>query len=132
MTFPTSSRAQLSSGRQLVPGQSINDLENQLNSYQSLTAAGTTQADAQQIDAANVEVKAGSANNAGVLLPTAYPGAVVSILNNSANTTKVYGKGTDTVQDAATTFAASVTMATLTSNIFRCIKAGFWQRQATA
>lgn len=132
MTFPTSSRTQYTSSRQLISGQSINDLENQLNSYQSITAAGTVQTDAQQIDAANVEVKSGSANNAGVLLPTAYPGAAVSILNNSLNTTKVYGKGTDTVQTTGTTYAASVDMATLVSATFFCIKAGFWQRSITA
>lgn len=132
MTFPTSYRAQYSSSRQLISGQSINDLENQLNSYQSLTALGVAVTDAAQIDAANVEIAAGSANNAGVLLPKAYPGAVVNILSNSLNTTVIYGKGTDTVQTTGTTFAASVTMATLVSTTFKCIKAGFWQRVSTA
>lgn len=130
--FPTSLRTIYSVGRQLISGQSINDLENQLNSFQSLTAAGVAVGDAAPINAANVEVKAGSANNAGVVLPAAYPGAVVNILNNSANTTVVYGKGNDTVQNAGTTYAASVTMATLVSATFFCIKAGYWQRSVTA
>lgn len=128
MTFPTSNRTQYTTGRQLISGQSINDLENQLNSFQQITAAGVAQGDAAVIDAANVEVLSGSANNAGIVLPKAYPGAVVSVLNNSLNTTKVYGKGTDTVQTTATTFAASVDMATLVQAVFRCIKAGYWQR----
>lgn len=132
MTFPNSSRNSYFPGRQLVLGQSINDLENQLNSFQQLTAAGATAADAAIVDAANIEVLSGSANNAGVVLPKAYPGAIVSILNNSLNTTKVWGKGTDTVQTTGTTYAASVDMATLVSATFFCIKAGFWQRSVTA
>lgn len=132
MSYPKSSRARLTSGRQLVPGQSINDLEDQLNSFQTLTALGATVVDAAIIDAANVEILTGSANNAGAVLPTAYPGAVVAVLNNSLNTTKIYGKGTDTIQTTATTFAASVDMATLVQAIFRCIKVGFWQRVISA
>lgn len=132
MTFPSKNRIQYTSSRQLIAGSSVNDLENQLNSFQQLTAAGTTVADAAVVDAANVEVLSGSANNAGIVLPAAYPGAVVSVLNNSLNTTKVYGKGTDTVQTTATTFAASVDMATLVQAVFRCIKAGYWQRTIPA
>lgn len=132
MTFPSKNRIQYTASRQLVAGSSINDLENQLNSFQSLTAAGTTVADAAVVNAANVEVLSGSANNAGIVLPAAYPGAVVAVLNNSLNTTKVYGKGTDTVQTTATTFAASVDMATLVQAVFRCIKAGHWQRTIPA
>lgn len=130
--FPSSNRLAYTTSRQLISGQSLNDLENQLNSFQQLLAAGVAQADAAIINASNVEVLVGSANNAGVVLPKAYPGAFVSILNNSGNTTVVYGKGTDTVQNAGTTYAASVNMATLTSATFFCIKAGFWQRSVTA
>lgn len=132
MTFPTSSRASYSASRQLIAGQSITDLENQLNSFQTLTALGIAQGDAAAINAANVEIASGSANNAGVVLPKAYPGAVINILSNSLQTTVIYGKGADTIQTTGTTFAASVTMATLVSTTFFCIKAGFWQRSITA
>lgn len=128
--FPPSNRTVYSNSRQLINGQSINDLENQLNSFQQITAAGAAVGSAAQINAANVEVLAASPAG-GVVLPAAYPGAFVNILNNSLNTTTVYGKGTDTVQNAGTTFAASVTMATLVSATFFCIKAGFWQRAIT-
>lgn len=129
---PTPNGTRLVSSRQLVPGSLINDMNDALYSYQLLTALGVAQVDAAKVDAANVEVASGSANNAGIVLPAALPGSVIAVLNNSLNTTKVYGGGTDTVQTTATTFAASVDMATLVQAVFRCIKAGFWQRTIPA
>jgi hypothetical protein len=123
------------SSRQLLPGDWANAISDALTSAQALTASGTTQADAAIINATNTEVASGSANNAGVKLPAALPGAEINILNNSANTTKVYGAGTDTIQTTGTTYAAAatgVTMATLVSAKYFCIKAGFWQRITTA
>ena len=116
--------------KQLIGGDDFNNLSAQTNSAQTLTALGVAQADAAQINAANVEVLAGSANNAGVKLPVSNPGAEIVMLNNSANNTIVYPLGTDQIQNAATTYAAAsagVTIATLTSYKFRCIKKGFWQ-----
>lgn len=133
MSFPRSApNASLISSRQLVPGSLINDMNNAQYSYQLLTALGVAQVDAALIDAANVEIASGSANNAGVKLPPAFPGATISILNNSLNTSVIYGNGTDTIQTTGTTFAASITMATLVNIMLRCIKAGFWQRVITA
>lgn len=133
MSFPRSApSASLISSRQLVPGSLINDMNNAFFSYQLLTALGIAQVDAAKIDASNVEIAAGSANNAGVLLPPAFPGADISILSNSLNTTVIYGNGTDTVQTTGTTYAASITMATLVNIRLHCIKAGFWQRIITA
>lgn len=134
MSFPKNSPSgtRLISSRQLIPGNLINDMNDGEYSYQLLTALGVAQVDAAKVNAANVEIAAGSANNAGVVLPAAYVGADISILNNSANTTVIYGNGTDTVQNAGTTFAASITMATLVSIRLHCIKAGFWQRTITA
>lgn len=123
------------SSRQLLPGDWANAVTDAATSSQGLTALGSTQADAALINGTGVEVLAGSANNAGVKLPAALPGAEINILNNSANTTKVYGAGTDVVQTTGTTFAAAatgITMATLVSAKFFCIKAGFWQRLVTA
>jgi len=130
--IPKSPPSRYTNSRQLISGADFNNLNDQLNSAQSLTALGVAQGDAVAIDGSNIEIKAGSANNAGARLPVSYPGAEVWVLNNSANTTIIYGSGADTIQNAATTYAASVNMATLTSAVFKCIKAGFWQRIATA
>jgi hypothetical protein len=136
MSIPKAPNQRYTNSRQLIAGSDMNNLNDQLNSYQLLTAAGTTQATAAKVDAANVEVASGSANNAGIILPVAYPGAEVDILNNSLNTTLVYPNGsTDVIQNAGTTYAAakaSVSMATLVSWRLKCIKAGFWQRVITS
>lgn len=132
MAFPKNApSASLISSRQLVPGSLINDMNNAQYSYQLLVAAGVAQVDAAKINAANVEIGP-SANNAGAVLPPAFPGADINILSNSLNTTVIYGNGTDTIQNAGTTFAASITVATLVSINLHCIKAGFWQRNISA
>lgn len=130
MAFPRNSpgATRLIPSRQLIPGSLINDMNDATYSFQQLIAAGATVVDAASINAANVEILSGSTNNAGAKLPAALPGFTIAVLNNSLNTTKIYGSGTDTIQTTATTFAASVDMATLVQAIFRCIKAGFWQR----
>jgi hypothetical protein len=133
MAFPKSApTASLISSRQLVPGSLINDMNNAQYSYQLIIALGVAQVDAALGDAANIEIASGSANNAGLKLPPAFPGATISILNNSLNTTVIYGNGTDTIQTTGTTYAASITMATLVNITLHCIKAGFWQRVITA
>lgn len=134
MGFPAAPFRRYIASRQLIAGDDMNAINDAFYSFQPLTALGTTQADAALVNASNLEVLAGSANNAGIKLPPAYPGAEILVLNNSANTTKVYGTGTDTVQTTGTTYAAAatgVTMATLVSAKFRCIKKGFWQRIVT-
>ncbi len=128
------STTRLTSSRQLIPGSLINDMNDAQYSFQTLLAGGATQALAAQINAANVEIDAASAAG-GVRLPISYPGAEVDILNNSLNTTTVYGLGTDVIQTTGTTFAAAatgITMATLVAIRLRCIKTGFWQRVITA
>lgn len=132
--IPKSPPRRYATSKQLIGGDDFNNLNDQLFSSQTLTATGVTQADAAQGNAANIEVLSGSANNAGIILPAAYPGISVNILNNSLNTTLVYGQGKDVVQNAATGYAAanaSVSMATLTSYNFSCFKTGFWQRGQT-
>lgn len=131
MSIPKGPPARLISSRQLVPGSLINDMNDAVYSFQAILAAGVAQVDAAPLDASNVEILTGSANNAGGRLPPAYPGNSINILNNSLNTTVIYGNSTDTIQNAGTTFAASITMATLVSIQLFCIKAGFWQRSIT-
>lgn len=128
------SATRLIPSRQLVPGDLINQMNDAQYSFQRLLAGGATQILAAQISAANVEVDPASAAG-GVVLPVSYPGAEVDILNNSLNTTTVYGSGTDVIQTTGTTFAAAatgITMATLVAIRLRCIKIGFWQRTITA
>lgn len=132
MTIPLSPPRRYTTSKQLIGGDDFNNLNDHSFSFQQVTALGVAQGDAAQINAANVEVLAGSANNTGVRMPVSYPGAEVSILNNSANNTIVYGNGTDTIQSSGVAFTASMTMAALTSTFFFCIKKGFWQRSITA
>lgn len=132
-SIPKSPPQKYSSSRQLIAGSDMNNLNDASYSYQLLTVAGATQATAVQSDAANVEIAA-AAPAGGMLLPVSYPGASVNVLNNSGNTTTVYGQGTDVVQTSGTTYAAAatgVTMATLTSATYTCFKQGFWQRGVT-
>ncbi len=135
MSIPKSPNQRYTSSRQLIAGSDMNNLTDQLNSFQALTALGATQVTAAAIDAANVEIKAGSANNAGAIMPVSFPGLQVDILNNSANTTKIYPNGLDQIQNGGTTYAAAgvdVDMATLVSWRLKCIKKGFWQRIITS
>jgi hypothetical protein len=135
MGIPSAPNQRYTTSKQLIAGSDMNNLSDQLNSAQKLTALGTTQATAAAINAANVEIASGSAANAGVRLPTSYPGLIVNILNNSLNTSDVYPGGTDQIQNAGTTYAAAsaaVTMATLVSWSLICMKKGFWQRIITS
>jgi hypothetical protein len=134
MTIPKSPPNRYSASRQLIAGSDINNLSDASFSFAQITAIGVDQGSAAPIDSSNVEVLSGSANNAGVRLPVSYPGASVSILNNSLNTTNVYASGTDVLQNGGTTYAAAaaaVSMATLVSVTWTCFKTGFWQRGIT-
>ncbi len=134
MAIPKGPPRRYSTSRQLVAGDDINNLSDRACSFMQLTPTGATQAAAALVDAANVEIPAGAAAG-GVALPVSYPGAEVAILNNSGNTTTVYGSGTDVVQTSGTTYAAAATgvsLVTLTSALYFCIKTGFWQRATTA
>jgi hypothetical protein len=135
MGIPSAPNQRYTTSKQLIAGSDMNNLSDQLNSAQKLTALGTTQATAAPVNASNVEIASGSAANAGIRLPTSYPGLIINILNNSLNTSDVYPGGTDQIQNAGTTYAAAsaaVTMATLVSWQLICMKKGFWQRQITS
>lgn len=130
MAIPSAPPNRYTSSRQLIAGSDFNNLNDQLNSFSALTAAGVAQADAVAINAAQIEILAGSVNNAGARLPISYPGQEIDILNNSANNTIIYATGTDLIANNTNAYAAAnagVTMATLTSSTFKCIKKGFWQ-----
>src|SRR6267142_2544898 len=133
MPFPSKRTTTYNQGRQLVDGADMQALFDAAQSSQQLNPAGAvTQAAATPINAVFVEILAGAAAS-GVLLPPSYPGAEVNILNNSSNSQQVFGSGADVVQSGTSpgTFAAAatgVTLTTLNSVRFFCIKTGFWQR----
>jgi hypothetical protein len=136
MTIPASAPRRYTTSRQLIAGDDFNNLSDHIYGFASIAALGATQAAATQITASNIEVTlANSINNGGIILPNAIPGQDVSVLNNNANTTKVYPQGTtDVIQNGATGFAAAqtaVTMATGVNANFFCIKKGFWQMTKT-
>ena len=130
MSIPKSPPRRYITSRQLIAGDDINNLNDHLFSFQTVTPAGATQATAVPLDAANIEIAA-AAPAGGVILPVSYPGQEVAIINNSLNTTTVYPNGAvDVIQNGATGYAAAsagVTVATLVSIVFTCIKQGFWQ-----
>lgn len=131
----TSVRQRFIPSRQLLPGDWANGITDSLYSAQTVAPAGAaTQAGATSVNASQVEILAGSAASA-VKLPASFPGAEVTILNNSSNSQQVFGTGADVVQSGAATYAAAATgvaLVTLTCAVYRCVKTGFWQRIATA
>ena len=135
MTIPLSPPRRYTTSKQLIGGDDFNNLNDHSFSFQQIAAPGANaQATATQVNAANVEFLAAAAAGAA-LFPVSYPGAEVCVLNNSANSQQLYGQGTDVIQSGAATyapFATGVTLVTLQSAIFFCIKKGFWQRSANA
>ena len=124
--IPNKINQRYTTSRQLIAGSDMNSLNDQLNSAQSTTALGTTQATAALINSANVEVKSGSANNAGMVMPVSYPGLEVDILNNSLNTTKIYPNGTDQIQTLTTHGGDQIQNSTKGSSITLQDVAGSW------
>lgn len=122
MSLSKSAPPTFTSSRQLIPGDAVNGINNQLYSTQSLTAATTqTQAAAianALINAAAVKLTVGNAND-GVALPLGYPGLEVFIANPAGNDATVYGSGIDTINDVAT--ATGVTQAASKSAIYKCV-----------
>ena len=132
MAIPNSPPRRYGSSKQLIAGDDFNKLNDELNSFQSLTP-GTNAQNTAFINAANIELL--TAATGGVTMPISYPGAIVNILNNSGNAQNIFPAGTDQMQNAATTFAAasaSISLASGASATYFCIKTGFWQRAATA
>lgn len=136
MPFPLSKLVlqRFIASRQLLPGDWANGISDALYSTQQiLLTSAATQAAAVTVNAAQVELLTGAASAAK--LPPSYPGAEVTILNNSGNAQQIFGTGADVVQTTGTTYAAAATgvvLASLACSIYRCVKVGFWQRITTA
>jgi len=136
MGYPTKSLIlqRFITSRQLLPGDWANGISDALFSAQTIVPAGAaTQVAALPVNAAQVELLAGTAS--AIKLPVSFPGAEVTILNNSGNAQQIFGTGNDVVQTTGTTYAAAATgvvLASLACAIYRCVKTGFWQRITTA
>ncbi len=116
-------------GFALQDGNWLRALANgQNNSVQSgFTAqADNSKANATQLPAgvAMLEVSTVAAANDSCLMPQALAGTVVLVYNAGANTTDLFGKGTDTIAGAATANAYSLT--TKQSALFFCAVDGDW------
>lgn len=88
--------------------------------------AGGTKAAAFQLPAGVqiMQVDTTATNGDSVLMPAAVQGQIVMVFNNGAATLDIYGRGTDTINGAAT--ANAHTLATLTAAVFFCGKNGAW------
>ena len=136
MALPRNTPNRYSNSRQLISGSDINNINDSHNSIQLLTASTTqTQAGAQLalINAANVLLTVGNANDA-IALPLGYPGLSIWISNPAGNSAQVYGSGTDTINDVAT--ATGVAQAASKTAIYTCVAVvsgvGKWYRILTA
>lgn len=119
----------------LQDGLWLNGLANGQNrSYvNGITAhSGGTKAAAFQLPAAVslIEVDTVAADNDSVLAPQAAKGATFLIFNAGAHTLNIYGRGTNTINGAATATAYSLT--TGQTAIFFCAKDGSWAAVKTA
>jgi len=97
------------------------------NYVNGITAhAGGTKAAAFQLPAnvAIIEVETVATNSDSVLLPQAKAGTIVFVYNKGAATLSSYGKGTDTINGAATANAYDLT--TGLSALFFCPVDGAW------
>lgn len=93
MPLSRSGPKRYTASKQLIGGDDINAINDQLFTIQSLTASVTqTQASAlanAAINAASIKVTTGNANDV-VALPKGYPGLKVLVYNASANALSVY------------------------------------------
>lgn len=113
----------------LQDGLWLNALANGQNrSYQNgiVAHAGGTKAAAFQLPAAVslIEVDTVATTGDSVLAPEALAGTEFRLYNAGANTLDVYGRGTDTINGAAT--ATAYTIASGVSATFFCATNGSW------
>lgn len=125
-------KIKFTSSRQLIPGSRINSIDDQMNSYQGLTAlaGGTLTALTPAIDCANVSLNVVANANDSVVLPAAKAGLDIYIVNNGAASAQIFGNGTDTIN--ATAGNVGVALGNGAAAHFRCIKDGNWRRFVSA
>ncbi len=118
-------------GFALPDGNWLNGLANGHNrsaQYGITAHAGGTKAAAFQLPAqvAQLQVDTVASTSDSVLLPPCgASGIEIVIANAGANTLSIYGKGTDTINAAAT--ANNYDLTTNTNAVFWCVKSGLWR-----
>jgi hypothetical protein len=122
MGLPKSAPPRFTSSRQLIPGDAVNGISDQLYSTQALTATTVqTQAGAVAnalINAAAVAVTTANSNDA-VALPPGYAGLEIFIANLSAVTLGVFTTGTDTIDATAAGTALGQTASK--NAVYKCV-----------
>lgn len=121
---PVNSRQALQDGRWL---RGLANGQNRSAINGLIAHAGGTKAAALQIPAAVslVQFDTVATNGDSALLPQAKAGTEVCVANSGAATLSLYGRGTDTINDAAT--ATNYDLATNTSARFFCAVDGQWK-----
>lgn len=119
----------LNSRQALQDGVWLRALANGQNrSYQTgiVAHAGGTKADAFQLPAGVAMLQLGTVatNGDSVLMPQAAAGTVVLVTNGGAADASIYGRGTDTINGAAT--ANAYTLASGVTALFACLVNGAW------
>lgn len=112
-------------GFQVVGGEKLNNkfAQPQYSTQQSVTAAGTARASATAILAAVTNITTAAAST-GVALPAGVPGLKYTIFNGGANTIKVYGNGSDTIDGIAGSTGVSLSNAARCN--YYCVAANTW------
>ena len=121
--IPSKAPNRYTTSRQLVSGEDINNLSDQLNSISIGIVAhvGGGQANATQLNAATNVVATVATANDSVKLPIGFPGLKVVIINQDADAVGVYGyNATDTINGGATVNQAQGT------KTYVCVSAGVW------
>jgi hypothetical protein len=97
----------------------------------SIAAAGNNQATATPLTAVDNKITTATAGSAfGVKLPASSPGLNIFLENHSGVALQVYGAGTDTIDDVATTTGVSQMDSSVV--IFTCYEAGKWYSNGLA
>ncbi len=119
-------------GLRLLDGADINALAGGqgYSTVAAVTAAGTTQATATQLQYNAITRIGTAASSTGVVMPSAQPGMWMMIANDGAQTVAVYGLGSDTINGTAG--ATGVTQVTTAAALYFCAIAGKWSRVLTA
>lgn len=121
MTIPASAPTKYSASRQLIAGSDINNLSDQLNSFQELTALAGGAKPGTQINAANVHATSATDLDSFSLPAGLFPGMSVFIANPTGHSIQVYGLGSDTINDVAT--ATGVTQNSAVNANYVCVVA---------
>lgn len=123
-------KTNLQPGFRLFDGSALNTLfsrifQGGLSRKDTITAtAGGTKAAAIQLDKSLNHITVCATNGDSALLPKAIAGSIVVVRNDGAANASLYGKGTDTIDGAATANATALNAGV--SKMFVCFTTGAW------